>query len=168
MEFSRLQIAVDTFIFSGQYSDLATLSTLSKYTAGSTYYYPGFDIKRDGKRFEHDLTHDLTRPIGFEAVFRIRATRGVSVSPYYGNYFIRGTDLLALPNVTSDSVFACELGLEEPVLHAQVITIQSALLYTSSSGERRICLHTMILPICQVCFYFSSHDFCLPLRFEMF
>ena len=42
VDFSRLQIAVDTFLFSGQYTDLATLSVLSKYTGGNTYYYPSF------------------------------------------------------------------------------------------------------------------------------
>jgi protein transport protein SEC24 len=37
---------------------------------------------------------------------RVRATRGLRFSNFYGNYFIRGTDLLALPNCTSDSTFA--------------------------------------------------------------
>ena len=55
VDFSRLQIAVDTFLFSGQYTDLATLSTLSKYTGGSTYYYPSFYGPRDGKKFDEEL-----------------------------------------------------------------------------------------------------------------
>lgn len=149
IEFSRLQIGVDTFIFSAQYTDVATLQILSKYSAGSTYYYPGFDARRDGAKFEHDLHHDLTRATGFEAVFRVRATRGVNISSFYGNYFVRGTDLLALPNTSCDTTFTCELTLEDPILSAQVITVQSALLYTSTSGERRIALHTMILPVVQ-------------------
>ena len=147
IEFSRLQIGVDTFIFSAQYTDVATLQILSKYSAGSTYYYPGFEARRDGKKFEHDLHHNLTRATGFEAVFRVRATRGVNISSFYGNYFVRGTDLLALPNTSCDTTFTCELTLEEPMLSAQVITVQSALLYTSMGGERRIALHTMILPV---------------------
>ena len=40
---------MDTFLFSGQYTDLATLSVLSKYTSGSSYYYPAFLSQRDGK-----------------------------------------------------------------------------------------------------------------------
>jgi protein transport protein SEC24 len=48
IDFSRLQISIDVFLFSGQYCDLATLSVLSKYTSGSTYYYPAYVSSRDG------------------------------------------------------------------------------------------------------------------------
>jgi hypothetical protein len=43
-----VQVGIDTFLFSGQYTDVATLSVLSKYTAGSTYFYPAFSASRDG------------------------------------------------------------------------------------------------------------------------
>ena len=55
VDFSRLQVAVDTFLFSGQYTDLATISVLSKYTSGTCYYYPNFSVAKDGQRFESDL-----------------------------------------------------------------------------------------------------------------
>eukprot|EP01038_Epipyxis_sp_PR26KG_P006349 gene6349-8746_t len=147
IDFSRLQISVDTFLFSGQYTDLATISVLSKYTSGSTYYYPSFHGPRDGLKFEKELSHNLTRATAFEAVMRVRATRGLRFSNFYGNYFIRGTDLLALPNCTSDSTYALDMSYDETQLSAQAITIQAALLYTSSNGERRIRVHTMVLPV---------------------
>lgn len=150
IDFSRLQVCVDTFLFSGQYTDLATLAVLSKYTAGSTYYYPAFHAPRDGKKFEYDLQRDLTRATAFESVMRVRATRGLRFSNFYGNYFIRGTDLLALPNCTADSSFSLDIAYDEAVLTAQAITIQAALLYTSSAGERRIRVHTMVLPVTSV------------------
>lgn len=149
LEFSRLQICVDTFLFSGQYTDLATLSVLSKYSAGTVYYYPAFLGRRDGPKFESELRHCLLRATGFEAVMRVRATRGIRITGFYGNYFIRGTDLLALPNCTSDSVFSFDLSYEEQTLTAQVVTVQAALLYTSSAGERRIRIHTVVLPVSQ-------------------
>jgi len=149
IDFSRLQIAVDVFLFSNQFTDVATLAVLAKYTSGSTFFYPAFFANRDGQRFHSDLRHVLTRATGFEAVMRVRATRGVRISAFYGNYFIRGTDLLALPNCHSDTVFALDLGYDEPVLSASAVTMQAALLYTTSSGERRIRIHTMVLPVTQ-------------------
>ncbi len=140
---------MDTFLFSSQYTDLATLAVLSKYTAGDTYYYPAFFGKRDGAKFESELTHCLTRPTGFEAVMRVRATRGIRITNFYGNYFIRGTDLLALPNVTADTTFSFDLAYEESSLAAQAVTVQAALLYTSCNGERRIRVHTILLPVTQ-------------------
>ena len=147
IDFSRLQIAVDCFLFSGQYTDLATISVLSKYSGGAVHYYPGFSLIRDGVKFERELHHDLTRATAFEAVMRVRATRGLRITNFYGNYFIRGTDLLALPNCTSDSTFGLDIAYDETILSAQAITVQAALLYTSSGGERRIRVHTMLIPV---------------------
>jgi protein transport protein SEC24 len=66
----------------------------------------------------------LTRATAFEAVMRVRATRGIRFSNFYGNYFIRGTDLLALPNCTADSSFSLDMAYDEAVLSAQAVTIQ--------------------------------------------
>ena len=80
---------------------------------------------------------------------RVRCSRGLRLSAYYGNYFIRGNDLLALPNCTSDSTFAIDLQYEDQWLTSEVVTVQAALLYTSSAGERRIRVHTMVIPVTQ-------------------
>lgn len=40
MEFSKLQICVDLFLFSAGYTDVATLVNLPKFTAGQLFYYP--------------------------------------------------------------------------------------------------------------------------------
>jgi protein transport protein SEC24 len=69
---------------------------------------------------------------------------------FYGNYFIRGTDLMSLPNCSADSTFTMDLAYDEQQLSAQAITVQAALLYTNSNGERRIRVHTMVLPVTQV------------------
>ena len=151
-DLSRVQVAVDTFLFSPQYTDLATISVLSKCTGGSCHYYPGFYGPRDGVKFERELHHCLTRATAFEAVVRVRATRGLNISQYYGNFSYRNADqnnqLLALPNCTSDTTIGLDIQYAEPVLGAQALAVQAALLYTSSEGERRIRVHTMLLPVC--------------------
>eukprot|EP00752_Nemacystus_decipiens_P003181 g2944.t1 len=147
VEFSKLQICVDLFLFSAGYTDVATLVNLPKFTAGQLFYYPGFNAQQHGVKFNAELTRVLTRATAFEAVMRVRATRGLRITNFYGNYFIRGTDLLALPNCTPDSVFAVEFGYDEQLLTASVISIQAALLYTTSCGERRIRVHNMALPV---------------------
>ena len=72
IDFSRLQTAVDVYLFSAQYTDLATVSALSKYTSGSCYYYPAFSQLRDGKKFEYDLHRALTRATAFEGMIAKR------------------------------------------------------------------------------------------------
>jgi protein transport protein SEC24 len=146
VEFHRLQICVDLFLFSNQYTDVATLKELPKFTAGALHYYPAFYAPRDGPKFDAQLTRVLTRTTGWEAVMRVRATRGVRITTFHGNFSIRGTDLLALPNCHPDAAFALEMVHDDAVLSASVVSVQAALLYTTSSGERRIRVHTLAVP----------------------
>ena len=69
------------------------------------------------------------------------------LSNFYGNSFLRGPDLLALPNVHADANFAIEVEHNDALLTASVICIQAALLYTTSCGERRIRVHTIAVPV---------------------
>ena len=71
---------------------------------------------------------------------------GIAISNYKGNFFTRQTDLLALPNFNPKHSFSVELSIEES-LSNPVAFIQAALLHTTSSGERRIRVITMALPI---------------------
>lgn len=54
---------------------------MSKYSAGCIYYYPSFHRSHNpaqAEKLQKDLKRYLTRKIGFEAVMRIRCTKGVS------------------------------------------------------------------------------------------
>ena len=147
IEFSRQQISVDLYIFPYQYMDLATLGELAKYTSGTMLSYVNFNASKDGPRFEAQLQKALTQTTAFEAVMRIRCTKGMRITNFYGNFYIRGTDLLALPNCNPDSVFGFDLAYDDQSLATSHVTVQAALLYTSSFGERRIRVLTQALPV---------------------
>ncbi|XP_030216072.1 protein transport protein Sec24A isoform X2 [Gadus morhua] len=150
LDCSGQQVAVDLFLLSAQYCDLASLGCISRYSAGSVYYYPSYHHQHNPaqvERFEKDLKRYLTRKIGFEAVMRIRCTKGLSIHTFHGNFFVRSTDLLSLPNVNPDAGFAVQMSIEENLVDMQVVSFQAALLYTSSKGERRIRVHTLCLPV---------------------
>lgn len=78
---------------------------------------------------------------------RVRCTVGMRLANFYGNAFMRGTDLLALPNCNADSTFAIEMDHSDALLSVSVVCVQAALLYTTSCGERRIRVHTMAAPV---------------------
>uniref|UniRef100_A0A4W6DTH8 SEC24 homolog A, COPII coat complex component n=1 Tax=Lates calcarifer TaxID=8187 RepID=A0A4W6DTH8_LATCA len=150
LDCSGQQVAVDLFLLSAQYCDLASLGCISRYSAGSVYYYPSYHHQHNPaqvERFQKDLKRYLTRKIGFEAVMRIRCTKGLSIHTFHGNFFVRSTDLLSLPNVNPDAGFAVQMSIEENLDEMQVVSFQAALLYTSSKGERRIRVHTLCLPV---------------------
>ncbi|XP_053154676.1 protein transport protein Sec24A isoform X2 [Hemicordylus capensis] len=150
LDCSGQQIAVDLFLLSGQYSDLASLGCISRYSAGSVYYYQSYHHQHNPllvEKLQKELKRYLTRKIGFEAVMRIRCTKGLSIHTFHGNFFVRSTDLLSLPNVNPDAGYAVQMSVEESLTDMQVVCFQSALLYTSSKGERRIRVHTLCLPV---------------------
>ncbi|XP_044060301.1 protein transport protein Sec24B isoform X4 [Siniperca chuatsi] len=150
LDCSGQQIGVDLFLLSSQYADLASLSCISKYSAGSIFYYPSFHYIHNPaqlEKFQRDLERYLTRKIGFEAVMRIRCTKGLSIHTFHGNFFVRSTDLLSLANVNPDSAFAVQMSIEDSLADSSLACFQAALLYTSSKGKRRIRVHTMCLPV---------------------
>ncbi|RVX03945.1 Protein transport protein Sec24-like [Vitis vinifera] len=146
-DLTKYQIAVNIYAFSDKYTDIASLGTLAKYTGGQVYYYPSFLSIIHKDRLRHELSRDLTRETAWEAVMRIRCGKGVRFTSYHGNFMLRSTDLLALPAVDCDKAFAMQLCLEETLLTTQTVYFQVALLYTSSSGERRIRVHTAAAPV---------------------
>ncbi|GFP81973.1 protein transport protein sec24-like at3g07100 [Phtheirospermum japonicum] len=146
-DLTKYQIAVNIYAFSDKYTDIASLGTLAKYTGGQVYYYPSFQSSIHKDRLRHELTRDLTRETAWESVMRIRCSKGVRFTSYHGNFMLRSTDLLALPAVDCDKAYAAQMSLEETLLTTQTVYFQVALLYTSSSGERRIRVHTAAAPV---------------------
>lgn len=52
---------------------------ISRYSAGSVFFYPSYHKQHNPsqtERLQKDLKRYLTRKIGFEAVMRIRCTKG--------------------------------------------------------------------------------------------
>lgn len=149
LECSAEQIAVDLFFISSQYLDIATISGISKYSAGCLHNFPQFDVKSPTivTRFINCFDRYLTRKIGFEALLRLRCTRGVAIHSFHGNFFVRSSDLLMLPNVNPDNAYGMQLSIEDSLDGVSVVCFQAALLYTSSNAERRIRVHTLCIPV---------------------
>nr|CAD7391971.1 unnamed protein product [Timema cristinae] len=149
LDCSGQQVAVDLFLVNSQYCDLATLSGVSRFSGGCIYYFPSFHASNTlhSQSLERTFERYLTRKVGFEAVLRIRCSRGLTIHTFHGNFFVRSTDLLSLPNVNPDAGFGMQVAIEENLTDVQNVCFQAALLYTSSKGERRIRVHTLCLPV---------------------
>ncbi|KAG8877867.1 COPII subunit [Tulasnella sp. 332] len=147
IECSRSQVSVDMFLCSTTYQDVATLSCLPHYTSGNTFFYPAFNATKseDALKFAHEFGKILASPIGLEAVIRVRASRGLRMATFYGNFFVRSTDLLSLPAVPIDQSYAIEVQIEEN-LTTPFVVFQTAVLHTTCDGERRIRVVTSAYP----------------------
>lgn len=150
VECSKAQVSVDMFLFSSQYQDVASLSCLPRYTGGQTYFYPGWNAARteDAMKFAREFSDYLSSEIGLEAVLRVRATTGLRMSTFYGNFFNRSSDLCAFPAFPRDQAYVVEVAIDETVTKP-VVCMQAAVLHTTCNGERRIRVLTLALPTTQ-------------------
>ncbi|KLO13344.1 CPII coat sec24 protein, partial [Schizopora paradoxa] len=144
---SRSQVSVDMFLTSATYQDVATLACLPHYTSGQTYFYPAFNASKpeDAIKFAHEFGEVIAMPIMVEAVMRVRATKGLRLSSFHGNFFVRSTDLLAMPAVPNDQSYAIEIQIEDTITSPFVL-MQTAILHSTCTGERRIRVITLALP----------------------
>eukprot|EP01119_Soliformovum_irregulare_P014673 TRINITY_DN4026_c0_g1_i1.p1 TRINITY_DN4026_c0_g1~~TRINITY_DN4026_c0_g1_i1.p1 ORF type:complete len:883 (-),score=243.77 TRINITY_DN4026_c0_g1_i1:77-2725(-) len=145
MECVQAHTNVDLFLFPTGFIDVATLSELTKNTGGQLYYYPQFDWRRDGIKFQAELTRNVTRYTGFEAVMKVRSSRGLSVTNYFGNFHMGAADELELAGIDCDKSFCVQLKHDEKMTDKTIPCIQCALLYTTPDGQRRIRVHTLTL-----------------------
>lgn len=129
-------------------TELIGSGCLPRYTGGQTYFYPGYHNSRpeDSSKFAHEFSELLAEEIGLEAVLRIRASRNLRMSAFHGNFFIRSSDLLALPNVPRNQSYCVEVSIEDEV-RLPTACFQTALLHTTCFGERRIRVITLCLPV---------------------
>lgn len=150
VECSKAQVSVDMFLFSSQYQDVASLSNLPRYTGGQTYFYPGWNAARedDAMKFAKEFSDYISAEIGLEAVLRVRATTGLRMNTFYGNFFNRSSDLCAFPAFPRDQCYVVEVAIDETITKP-VVCMQTAVLHTTCNGERRIRVMTLALPTTQ-------------------
>ncbi|EPS93991.1 hypothetical protein FOMPIDRAFT_86256 [Fomitopsis schrenkii] len=77
---------------------------------------------------------------------RVRASKNLRMSSFHGNFFVRSTDLLAMPAVPQDQSYAIEVTIEDTITSPFVV-FQTAVLHTTCYGERRIRVVTLALPV---------------------
>ena len=73
------------------------------------YKYTYFQPDLDGERFLADLRHNLSRPVVFDAIMRVRTSTGVRPVEFYGSFFMANTTDTELASINSDMAVACKL-----------------------------------------------------------
>ena len=62
-------------------------------------------------------------------------TIGLRMASFHGNFFVRSTDLLAMPAVPQDQSYAIEVQIEEAITTPFVV-FQTAVLHTTCYGKK--------------------------------
>lgn len=139
------------------YKNLKTFSDISARSSGNVYHYPEFNPRTNGLKFSNELYHNLSRKLAWEAVFRIRLSHGFNQIESLGNIQIKQKtqDLVLAPTMDTDRVFVYEFEKSQDQvdqgksarISKRFLFIQSALLYSTSEGQRRIRCHNIAVPL---------------------
>ena len=99
------------------------------------YFYPVFNASptEDAVKFAHEFGEVLAMPITFEAIMCICASKNLCMSSFHGNFFVRSTDLLAMPAVPQDQSYAIEIQIEDTITQPFVV-FQPAILHSTCTG----------------------------------
>jgi protein transport protein SEC24 len=118
---------------------------LSALSGGDIHFYPNFDATKDGMRFANDLKSHLSRTFGFDALLRLRVSNGLKIEDHYGNFFMRNSTDLEMAGIDSLKAFGVSVKHDGRLEERGDSYVQAALLYTTSSGARRIRVHNLQL-----------------------
>lgn len=149
-EFAEYQVCVDIFITTQRYVDIASISVISKTTGGQIYFYHPFSALLHSAKLYNDLRWNITRPQGFEATMRVRCSEGLQVQEYWGNFRQCCPTDIDFPGIDCDKTITVSLKLEDRFYEGSECAFQSALLYTTIDGQRRIRVSTLSLPCSNV------------------
>jgi protein transport protein SEC24 len=137
---SQSQISVDLLVNGNAEVELPTIAPIVRYTSGHIYR---FSPQLSGATaFKMQVERILLRNTAFEAVLRIRSSTSISVPNFFGHCYVRGPDLLTLPITDADTAYAIQMQLTAPIT-SSCVYLQLALLYTTSTRERRLRVHTL-------------------------
>ncbi|KAI0912711.1 hypothetical protein F4823DRAFT_622677 [Ustulina deusta] len=134
-------VGIDFFLAapSGGYLDVATIGYVSSTTGGETFYYPNFVAGRDNAKLSQEIKHTVTRETGYQALMKVRCSNGLQISSYHGNFIQHtfGADL-EIGVIDADKAIGVTFGYDGKLDSKLDAHFQSALLYTTASGQRRV------------------------------
>ncbi|ORZ38983.1 hypothetical protein BCR44DRAFT_124149 [Catenaria anguillulae PL171] len=138
-------VCIDMFLFPYSYLDVATIGSLASTSGGEVIMYPQFQLERDGAKLHTDVLRSLTRPFGYNAMMRVRVSQGLRVVDHLGNFLSKDGVDLELAGIDADKAIAVALKHDGKLDEKTDSAIQIALLYTTTTGQRRIRVHSVSL-----------------------
>nr|CAD7393436.1 unnamed protein product [Timema cristinae] len=141
-------VGVDLFMFNNSYIDLATIGQVARLTGGEVYKYTYFQADLDGDRLISDIKRNVSRPIAFDAIMRVRTSTGVRATDFYGHFFMSNTTDMELGTIDCDKGVALEIKHDDKLTEEDGVYVQVALLYTSCGGQRRLRVINLGLKTC--------------------
>ncbi|KAH7926159.1 beta-sandwich domain of Sec23/24 [Leucogyrophana mollusca] len=131
-------IGVSMFLGMSKAIDIGSIGIVSSTTGGELYFHPRFNPARDTIVLASQLRRLVTRTTAYNCLMRIRCSNGLRVSKHYGSFHERTATDLEIGVLDSDKAISVLLEHSRSLDERQYAHLQCAVLYTSTSGQRRV------------------------------
>ncbi|GET89233.1 protein transport protein sec24C, putative [Leishmania tarentolae] len=135
---ARQQISFDLLMFATGYCELVTLSNVCHVTNGRVFLFSNYDPLVDSTKVSASMQQLLTEEAGYAGILRVRCSTGLRVQRYRGHYLSQTVQDMDLASITGRSTFFVEFTHEDRLSKENYAHFQTALLYTTRSGHRRV------------------------------
>lgn len=147
-KFALAGIGLDLFMFPSGLIEVANIGVVSQLSGGHEYLYPVYVPERDGRKFIADFCRSCQGEIGTQVSLKIRCSTGLQVAAYFGNFQHDEWDQDPnLGSIDSHSTFGILFKYDGKLDPKLDVHFQSALLYTSSDGQRRVRINNIIASV---------------------
>lgn len=147
-EYALAGVGLDLFLFPSTIVDLANTGIVCQLSGGHEYYFPRFVPQRDGRQFISNFCRSCEGEIATEAQLKVRSSTGLQVAAYYGNFYHDDwEDEPHFGTIDSHTVIGILFKYDGKLDSKLDAHFQSALLYTSSEGQRRVRVTNVIASV---------------------
>ncbi|KIJ36294.1 hypothetical protein M422DRAFT_82882, partial [Sphaerobolus stellatus SS14] len=142
-------VGVNLFLCPSEPVEIGTIGTVASLTGGDIFFYPRYNPSLDELTLLSQLRRLFTRETAYNCIVRVRCSKGLRVSDYLGNIYQRSTLDVDIATCDSDKAICASFEHSGVSLDDRGNAyIQSAILYTTSSGERRVRTCNIAVPVC--------------------
>uniref|UniRef100_A0AC35U0P2 MPN domain-containing protein n=1 Tax=Rhabditophanes sp. KR3021 TaxID=114890 RepID=A0AC35U0P2_9BILA len=138
-------VSVDLFLFPNAFVDVATLSPLVSLSSGNLFKYQYFDSEKDGNSFVLDLKKAVRNTVAFDAIMRVRTSAGIRPTGFLGHFLMQNSTDMEFGCLDRNKEVFVEIKYDDKLVENEPCYVQSATLFTSVSGSRRLRIHNLAL-----------------------
>ncbi|KAG5646343.1 hypothetical protein DXG03_003666 [Asterophora parasitica] len=145
-------IGVNMVFAPRKFTDIGSIGIVASLTGGDLLFHPRFEPLRDQPVLSSQLQRLMRRQQGYNCVMRIRSSSGIEISStHYGNFYQTSPTNLEFGVLDADKAISVVLKHSGGALsHRDTVYLQSSVLYTTVSGERRARICNLALQVAEL------------------